>query len=304
MDLSVNLSGIHFDNPVMAASGAFGYGLEMAEFYDINCLGSFSFKGTTPEPRFGNPTPRIAECENGMINAVGLQNPGIDKVISHELPALKKIFTKPVIANIGGFSPEDFVTSVEKLNHCDQVGIFEVNISCPNLHGDGKNFGNDPEAAAMITKAVKAVAKKPVYIKLSPNVTDITEIARACEAEGADGFSLINTLLGMRINIKTGKPIIANKVGGFSGPAIFPVALRCVYQVASCTDLPIIGIGGVATAENVVEMMMAGASAVQIGAENLKNPYVCKEIIEKLPEVLNNLGVNKIKDIIGVVKNG
>lgn len=299
-DLSVTLSSLKLDNPVMAASGTFGFGAEFNEFYDINLLGSFSFKGTTKEPRFGNPTPRIAECTAGMINSVGLQNPGIEAVISEELPKLKKIFHKPVIANIGGFSVDEYVHCAKLLDAEDAVGILEINISCPNVHGGGISFGTTPQAAAEVTKAVKAVTTKPVYIKLSPNVTDITEIALACEQAGADGISLINTLLGMRIDIKKQKPTIANKMGGFSGPAIFPVALRMVYQVASAVKIPIIGMGGINSAEDVLEMMMAGATAVQIGAENLRNPYACKEIIEELPLLLERLQIKKISDIIGI----
>ncbi len=297
--LSVDLCGIPIDNPVIPASGTFGYGYEFAEMYDINCLGTFSFKGTTKEPRFGNPTPRIAECTAGMINAVGLQNPGVEKVISEELPKLKECFTKKVMANISGFSVEEYAYTCEKLDKCPQVGWLEVNISCPNVHGGGMSFGTSAAAAAEVTKAVKKVTQKPVIMKLSPNVTDITEIAKACEAEGADGVSLINTLLGMRIDLKTQKPVIANKMGGFSGSAIFPVALRMVYQVASAVKIPVIGMGGVSCAEDVIEMMLAGATAVEIGAANLINPYVCKEIIENLPSVMEKYKIKSLKDIIG-----
>ena len=297
--LSVDLCGIPIDNPVIPASGTFGYGYEFAEMYDINCLGTFSFKGTTKEPRFGNPTPRIAECTAGMINAVGLQNPGVEKVISEELPKLKECFTKKVMANISGFSVEEYAYTCEKLDKCPQVGWLEVNISCPNVHGGGMSFGTSAAAAAEVTKAVKKVTQKPVIMKLSPNVTDITEIAKACEAEGADGVSLINTLLGMRIDLKTKKPVIANKMGGFSGSAIFPVALRMVYQVASSVKIPVIGMGGVSCAEDVIEMMLAGATAVEIGAANLINPYVCKEIIDNLPAVMKKYKIKNLKDIIG-----
>lgn len=303
MDLSVSLSGVKLKNPVMAASGTYGFGDEFRDFYDINILGSFSLKGTTKEPRFGNPTPRIAECEMGLINSVGLQNPGVEAVVSEELPKLKKFYHGPVVANISGFSVDDYVFCTEMLDKEDQVSILEINISCPNVHGGGMSFGTDPKSAAEVTAAVKKAARKPVYIKLSPNVTDIVEIAKACEQAGADGISLINTLLGMRIDINKRAPVIYNKMGGFSGPAIFPVALRMVYQVAA-VKLPVIGIGGVATAENVVEMMMAGATAVQVGAENLRNPYACRDIIENLPKVLKRLGVSKITDIIGVANDG
>ena len=298
-DLSVKLSGIRLDNPIIPASGTFGYGAEFKDFYDINMLGSFSFKGTTKEPRFGNPTPRIAECENGMINSIGLQNPGIEAVMSEILPEIANYYIKPVIANIGGFSISEYVYCAHMLDSSPQVGIIEVNISCPNLHKGGKNFASDPKAAAEVTAAVKKATKKPVYIKLSPNVTSITEIAKACEGAGADGISLINTLLGMRIDIKTKKPVIANKMGGFSGRAIFPVALRMVYEVAGAVKIPIIGMGGIAKAEDVIEMMMAGATAVQIGAENLRNPFVCKEIIEALPALMTELEIERLSDIIG-----
>lgn len=299
VNTKVTLSGWTLDNPVIPASGTFGYGDEFKDFYDINILGTFSFKGTTKEPRFGNPTPRIAECREGLINSVGLQNPGIEAVINEELPKMKKFFDKKVIANISGFSLDEYVYCCEKIDKEDQVGIIEVNISCPNVHGGGMAFGTDPKMAAEITKAVKAVTTKPVYIKLSPNVTDIVSIAKACEDAGADGVSLINTLLGMRINLKTGKPIIANTMGGFSGPAIFPVALRMVYQVSHAVNIPVIGMGGVSTAEDVIEMMYAGATAVQVGAANLKNPYACKEIIEDLPKVMEKYGIKDLNDIIG-----
>ena len=299
MDTSVNLSGLKLDNPVIPASGTFGFGYEFAELYDINLLGSFSFKGTTLEPRFGNPTPRIAECEAGLINAVGLQNPGIDKVIAEELPKLATCFSKPVIANISGFSLDEYRACCEKIDKEAQVGLIEVNVSCPNVHGGGMSFGTSPESAAAVTRAVKSVTEKPVYIKLSPNVTDIAEIAKACEAAGADGISLINTLLGMRIDLKTGKPVIANKMGGFSGPAIKPVALRMVYQVYEAVKIPIIGMGGVQSAEDVLEFMLAGATGVEVGAANLVNPYACKEIVENLPRVMENYHITKLSDIIG-----
>ncbi|ASW43227.1 dihydroorotate dehydrogenase [Clostridium isatidis] len=297
--LRVNLCGIELDNPVIAASGTFGYGYEFAEIYDINCLGTFSFKGTTKEARFGNPTPRIAECTAGMINAVGLQNPGVQKVIDEELPKLKKCFNKKVMANVSGFSIEDYVYTSEKLDKCEQVGWIEVNISCPNVHGGGMSFGTCPETAAELTRAVKKVTTKPIILKLSPNVTDIVSIAKACEEAGADGISLINTLLGMRVDLKSRKPVIANKMGGFSGRAIFPVALRMVYQVASAVEIPVVGMGGVSSAEDVIEMMLAGATAVQVGAANLVNPYVCKEIIEELPNVMKKYNIDNLKDIIG-----
>lgn len=299
VNTKVTLSGWTLDNPVIPASGTFNYGKEFNEFYDINILGTFSFKGTTREGQFGNPTPRIAECTAGMINSVGLQNPGIEAVINHELPELKKFFHKKVIANISGYSIEDYVYSCEKIDKEDQVGIIEVNVSCPNVHGGGMAFGTDAGNVAAVTKAVKAVTTKPVYIKLSPNVTDIVSIAKAAEEAGADGISRINTLLGMRIDLKTGKPIIANTMGGFSGPAIFPVALRMVYQIAKAVKIPVIGIGGVEKAEDVIEMMYAGATAVQVGAANLKNPYVCKEIIENLPGVMEKYGIKDLNDIIG-----
>ena len=299
VDLSVNLSGLTLSNPIIPASGVFGFGYEYAELYDINILGSFSFKGTTRDERFGNPTPRIAECASGMLNAVGLQNPGIDKVISEELPKLKAVFHKPVIANISGFSKEEYVYNCEKIDKCDEVGIIEVNISCPNVHNGGMSFGTDAKSAYEITSAVKNSVKKPVYMKLSPNVTDIAEIARACEAGGADGISMINTLMGMRIDLKTRKPIIKNKTGGYSGPAIFPVALAMVYKVYEAVKIPIIGMGGISSARDVIEMMLAGASAVEVGAANLINPFVCKEIIEHLPEVMKEYNIDKLSDITG-----
>ena len=300
--LSVNLCGIELENPVIPASGTFGFGYEFAEIYDINCLGTFSFKGTTKEGRFGNPTPRIAECTGGMINAVGLQNPGVEKVISEELPKLKKCFNKPVMANVSGFSVDDYAYACEKLNTEEQIGWFEVNVSCPNVHGGGMSFGTDPKAAAEVTRAVKTVTAKPIIVKLSPNVTDIVSIAKACEDAGADGISLINTMLGMRIDLNKKTPIIKNKMGGFSGPAIFPVAVRMVYQVSKAVKIPVIGMGGVSTAENVIEMMMAGATAVEIGAANLINPFACRDIINELPSALDKYKINEIKDIIGVVE--
>ncbi len=302
--LSVNLCGEELDNPVIPASGTFGYGYEFAELYDINCLGTFSFKGTTKEPRFGNPTPRIAECTAGMINAVGLQNPGVDKVISEELPKLRKCFNKKVMANVSGFSVDEYAYTCERLDSQEQVGWLEVNVSCPNVHGGGMSFGTDPKAAAQITKAVKAVTKKPVIIKLSPNVTDIVSIAKACEDAGADGISLINTLLGMRIDLRTKKPVIANTMGGFSGSAIFPVALRMVYQVSSAVNIPVVGMGGVSSAEDVIEMMLAGATAVEIGAANLVDPFICKKIVEALPAAADKYNINELKDIIGGAHNG
>ena len=301
-DLSVELCGVALDNPVIPASGTFGFGKEMAEIYDINILGSISFKGTTRDARFGNPTPRIAECPSGLINSVGLQNPGVDAVIAHELPELRKIFHKPIVANISGFSIEEYVECCQKLDKEEQVAILEVNISCPNVHNGGMAFGTSPESAAAVTKAVKAVTTKPVFIKLSPNVTDIVAIAKACEEAGADGITLINTMLGMRIDIARRKPVIANKMGGFSGAAIFPIAVRMVYQVAHAVKIPVIGCGGVSSAEDVIEMMMAGATAVQVGAENLRNPYACKEIIEELPYVMERLGIEKLTDIIGIIE--
>ena len=301
-DLSTTLCGVNLDNPIIPASGTFGFGLEMSEVYDINILGSISVKGTTREARFGNPTPRIAECSSGMINSVGLQNPGIDAVISHELPELRKRFRKPIIANISGFSLEEYTECCQKIDSEEQVEIIEVNVSCPNVHNGGMAFGTSAESAAAVTAAVKAVTTKPVFIKLSPNVTDIVSIARACEDAGADGLTLINTMLGMRIDITRRQPVIANKMGGFSGQAIFPVAVRMVYQVANACKIPVIGCGGVATAEDVIEMMMAGASAVQVGAENLRNPFACKDIIENLPMVMERLGIERLRDIIGIVK--
>lgn len=299
VDLSVNLCGEKLDNPIIPASGTFGFGYEFAELYDINCLGTFSFKGTTKDARFGNPTPRIAETPNGMINAVGLQNPGVEKVISEELPKLKKCFKKKVMANVSGFSIDDYAYTCEKLDKEEQVGWLEVNISCPNVHGGGMSFGTSPEMAAKVTKAVKSVTNKPVIIKLTPNVTNIAEIAKACEDGGADGISLINTLLGMRIDLKTKKPVIANKMGGFSGSAIFPVALRCVYQVYEAVNIPIVGMGGVSSAEDVIEMMLAGATAVEIGAANLINPFICRDIIMNLPKTMEKYNINNLKDIIG-----
>ena len=298
-DMSVSLSGLRLDNPVVPASGTFGYGNEFRDFYDINILGSFSFKGTTRDARFGNPTPRIAECTAGMINAVGLQNPGIDAVIAEELPRLKTFFHKPVIANISGFSIEEYAYCCERIDREPQVGIIEVNVSCPNVRHGGMSFGTSPECAAEVTRAVKAVTTKPVYIKLSPNVTDIVAIARACEEAGADGLCLINTMLGMRIDVQRRKPVIANVMGGFSGDAVFPVALRMVYQVAGACGIPVIGCGGVSSARDVVEMMMAGATAVEVGAANLKNPYICKEIIEALPSEMERLGIERLADIVG-----
>lgn len=299
VDTSVDLSGVRLDNPIIPASGTFGYGYEFAQLYDINILGSFSFKGTTKEPRFGNPTPRIAECADGMLNSVGLQNPGIDKVISEELPKLKKCFSKPMVANISGFSIEEYAYSCERIDSEDQVGIIEVNISCPNVHNGGMAFGTSAKAAAEVTKAVKSVTSKPVYIKLSPNVTDITEIAKACEQAGADGISLINTLLGMRIDLKSKKPVLANKMGGFSGSAVFPVAVRMVYQVYDAVSIPIIGMGGVSSADDVIEMMLAGASAVEVGAANLVDPFICKKIIEDLPQCMEEYGIDNLSEIIG-----
>ena len=302
MNTKVNLCGIELSNPVIPASGTFGFGYEFAELYDINILGTFSFKGTTKDPRFGNPTPRIAETPNGMINAVGLQNPGVEKVIGEELPKLKKCFNKPVMANVSGFSIEEYVCTCEKIDKCEQVGWIEVNISCPNVHGGGMAFGTTAEGAAAVTRAVKAVTTKPVIVKLSPNVTDIVSIAKACEEAGADGISLINTLLGMRIDLRTRKPVIANKMGGFSGPAIFPVAVRMVYQVAHAVNIPVIGMGGVSSAEDVIEMMLAGACAVEVGAANLVEPMACKNVIEDLPRVMEKYGIENLSDIIGGVR--
>ena len=299
VDTKVTLSGIQLDNPVIPASGTFGYGYEFAEAYDINCLGTFSFKGTTREARFGNPTPRIAECTQGLINAVGLQNPGVEAVIREELPKLKQCFHKKVMANVSGFSIEDYAHTCALLDREDQVGWLEVNISCPNVHNGGMAFGVSPQAAAEVTAAVKEVTSKPVYMKLSPNVTDIAAIAKACEAAGADGISLINTLLGVRIDRKTKRPVIANTMGGFSGPAIFPVALRMVYQVYEAVDIPVIGMGGVRSAEDVIEMMLAGATAVEVGAANLVNPYACRDIVAALPAAMEKYGIANLSDIIG-----
>ena len=304
VNTKVTLSGIVLDNPVIPASGTFGYGREFAELYDINCLGTFSFKGTTREPRFGNPTPRIAETPGGMLNAVGLQNPGVERVISDELPKLRSIFHKPVMANVSGFSVEDYAYTCALLDKEEQVGWLEVNISCPNVHNGGMSFGTCPEAAAEVTKAVKKVTKKPVFMKLSPNVTDITAIAKACEDAGADGISLINTLLGMRLDLRARKPILANGTGGLSGPAVFPVAVRMVYQVYEAVQIPIIGMGGVSSAEDVVEMMLAGATAVEVGAANLVNPFACKEMIDQLPEVMVKYGISNLNDIIGGAHHG
>ena len=298
-DTGVTLSGIRLDNPVIPASGTFGFGKEFREYYDINILGTFSFKGTTLEPRFGNPTPRVAECTTGMLNAVGLQNPGVRHVIDHELPELATFFHKPVMANISGFSLEEYVEVARHLDTQPQVGWLEVNVSCPNVHGGGMAFGTSAANAAAVTKAVKAATSKPVYIKLSPNVTDIVSIARACEDAGADGLSLINTLLGMRIDLKTGRPLLANTTGGLSGPAIFPVALRMVWQVSQAVHIPVIGMGGIAGAEDVLEMMYAGATAVQVGAQNLVNPFACKEIIEALPQVMEKYHIHSLQNIIG-----
>lgn len=297
VNTEVNLCGITLDNPVIAASGTFGYGREFAELYDINLLGTFSFKGTTKLPREGNAQPRIAECPAGMLNAVGLQNPGVDRVIAEELPELKKIFRKKVMANVSGFSVEDYVYTCEKLDKCEQVGWLEVNISCPNVHGGGMSFGTSPECAAEVTRAVKAVTAKPVIMKLTPNVTDIVSVAKACEEAGADGISLINTLLAMRIDLNTGKPLLGNITGGLSGSAVFPVALRCVYQVCREVKIPVIGIGGVSSAENVLEMLYAGATAVEVGAANLRDPFACKKIIEALPFVMEKYGIASLKDI-------
>jgi dihydroorotate dehydrogenase (NAD+) catalytic subunit len=299
VDTRVTLSGIELANPVIPASGTFGFGQEFRPFYDINLLGTFSFKGTTREPRFGNDTPRIAECTAGMLNAVGLQNPGVKHVLAHELPELATFFHKPVMANVNGFSVEEYADVAQRLDAAPQVGWLEVNVSCPNVHGGGMAFGTSAENAAAVTRAVKAVTKKPVFVKLSPNVTDIVSIAKACEDAGADGLSLINTLLGMRISLRTKKPVLANTLGGFSGPAVFPVALRMVYQVARAVRVPVIGMGGVATADDVLEMMLAGATAVQVGAQNLVNPYACKEIIQALPQAMEKYGITSLTDIIG-----
>ncbi len=299
VNTKVTLCGIEMDNPVIPASGTFGFGYEFAELYDINCLGTFSFKGTTRDPRFGNPTPRIAECPEGMLNAVGLQNPGVDKVIAEELPKLAQCFHKPVMANVSGFSLDEYVETCEKINACEQVGWIEVNISCPNVHGGGMSFGTSADAAAEVTKAVRAVTTKPLIIKLSPNVTDIASIAKACEAAGADAISLINTLMGMRIDLRKRKPVIANKTGGYSGPAIKPVAVRMVYQVYDAVKIPIVGMGGISTAEDVIEMMLAGATAVEVGAANLVNPYASRDIIGDLPRVMEKYGIQNLTDIIG-----
>ena len=304
VDTRVTLSGIELENPVIPASGTFGYGREFAELYDINCLGTFSFKGTTQEPRFGNPTPRIAETGGGMLNAVGLQNPGVEQVIAQELPRLRQVFRKPVMANVSGFSVEDYAQTCALLDREEQVGWLEVNISCPNVHGGGMAFGASPEAAAQVTRAVKAVTKKPVYMKLSPNVTDIAAVAGACEAAGADGVSLINTLLGMRLDLRRRKPLLANGTGGLSGPAVFPVAVRMVYQVYQAVSIPIIGMGGVSSAEDVIEMMLAGASAVEVGAANLVNPFACRDIIRDLPGVMGKYGIQSLNEIIGGAHHG
>ena len=295
----VTLCGIELDNPIIPASGTFGFGYEFAELYDINILGSLSFKGTTLESRFGNPTPRIAECPSGMLNAVGLQNPGVDAVIERELPRLREVFQKPTMANVSGFSLHEYVETVRRLDAVEDIGWFEVNISCPNVHGGGMSFGTSPEMAESVTRAVREVTKKPIIIKLSPNVTDIVSIAKACEAGGADGVSLINTLLGMRIDLKKRKPLLANKTGGYSGPAIKPVAVRMIYQVYDAVKIPIVGMGGVATAEDVIELMLAGATAVEVGAQNLVNPYACRDIIEALPATMEKYGINNLSDIIG-----
>ncbi|MBO7197314.1 MAG: dihydroorotate dehydrogenase [Tidjanibacter sp.] len=300
-DMSVELSGVRLDNPVIPASGCFGFGYGMAEFYDINILGSISFKGTTREARYGNPLPRVAECTSGMINAVGLQNPGIDAVIAEELPKMRAAFHKPIIANISGFSIDEYVECCRKIDKEEQVAIIELNVSCPNVHGGGMSFGTSAESVAEVVRAVKQVVTKPLYVKLTPNVTDIVSIAKAAEAAGADGICLINTMLGMRINTRTRKPVIANTMGGFSGAAVFPVAVRMVCQVAKACSIPVIGCGGVESASDVIEMMMAGASAVEVGAANLRNPYACKEIIEALPAEMERLGIEKLTDIIGIV---
>lgn len=300
-DMKVVLSGVELDNPVIPASGCFGYGYGMAEYYDIDILGSISFKGTTREARYGNPLPRVAECSSGMINAVGLQNPGIDAVISEELPKMREKFHKPIIANISGFSIDEYVECCQKIDKEEQVAIIELNVSCPNVHGGGMSFGTSPDSVAEVVRAVKRVITKPLYVKLTPNVTDIVAIAKAAEAAGADGICLINTMLGMRINTRTRKPVIANTMGGFSGAAVFPVAVRMVYQVSKACNIPVIGCGGVESASDVIEMMMAGASAVEVGAANLRNPYACKEIIENLPKEMERLGIKKLTDIIGIV---
>lgn len=302
VDLSVNLAGVRLDNPVIPASGTFGFGEEFKDLYDLDILGAISFKGTTVAPRLGNPVPRIAECSSGLINSVGLQNPGIDAVIAEQLPRMRSFFHKPIIANISGFAVEEFVTLAERLSREPQVEIIEVNVSCPNVHGGGMSFGTDPKSAAEVTRSVKQVSARPVFVKLSPNVTDIVAVAKACEEAGADGICLINTLLGMRIDIERRKPVIANKMGGFSGPAVFPVALRMVYQVSKACSIPVMGCGGVASADDVIEMMMAGATAVQVGAANLVNPYACKQIVEDLPKRMESLGIEKLSDIIGIIE--
>ena len=304
VNTKVTLCGLELDNPVIPASGTFGYGYEFAEIYDINCLGTFSFKGTTRDPRFGNPTPRIAECPAGLINSVGLQNPGVEAVVARELPKLKEVFRKPVMANVSGFSVEDYAYTCEKLDREDQVGWLEVNISCPNVHNGGMAFGVTPEGAAEVTRAVKAVTKKPVIMKLSPNVTDVAAIARSCEAAGADGISLINTVLSMRIDLKTKKPVVANVMGGLSGPAVFPLALRMVWQVCEAVSIPVVGMGGVSSAEDVIEMMLAGATAVEVGAANLVDPYACKKIVRDLPRAMEQYGINDLKEIIGGARHG
>ena len=296
---NVNLCGIELDNPVIPASGTFGYGYEFAELYDINILGTFSFKGTTLQPRFGNPTPRIAECPAGMLNAVGLQNPGVEQVIAQELPRLARCFRKPVMANVSGFSLEEYAETCRRLAACEQVGWLEVNISCPNVHGGGMSFGTDAQMAAAVTRTVRKTTDKPILMKLSPNVTDIAAIARACEAEGADGISLINTLLGMRMDLRTRRPLLANGTGGLSGPAVFPVAVRMVWQVAQAVKIPVVGMGGVSSAQDVLEMLLAGATAVEVGAANLVNPFVCKQIIEQLPAAMKQYHIHELKDIIG-----
>lgn len=302
VDLSVNLAGVRLDNPVIPASGTFGFGEEFKDLYDLDILGAISFKGTTVAPRLGNPVPRIAECSSGLINSVGLQNPGLDAVIAEQLPRMRSFFHKPIIANISGFAVEEFVTLAERLSREPQVEIIEVNVSCPNVHGGGMSFGTDPKSAAEVTRSVKQVSARPVFVKLSPNVTDIVAVAKACEEAGADGICLINTLLGMRIDIARRKPVIANKMGGFSGPAVFPVALRMVYQVSKACSIPVMGCGGVASADDVIEMMMAGATAVQVGAANLVNPYACKQIVEDLPKRMKSLGIEKLSDIIGIIE--
>lgn len=301
-DTKVTLSGVELHNPVIPASGCFGYGYGMKEYYDIDILGSISFKGTTREPRFGNPLPRVAECEAGLINSVGLQNPGIDKVISEELPRMREAFHNPIIANISGFSIDEYVECCSKIDREDQVAIIELNVSCPNVHGGGMSFGTSAESVAEVVREVKKVITKPLYVKLTPNVTDIVSIARASEDAGADGICLINTLLGMRIDVKTRRPVIANRMGGFSGPAVFPVAVRMVYQVSAACGIPVIGCGGVSTARDVIEMMMAGATAVEVGAANLRDPYACKKIVEELPREMEKLGIERLSDIIGVCR--